>query len=179
MAMINQLTSLREQLLAAHDEQKKLAASQMEKQRQQMELAKQQQEQVRPGDRLMAAVRPHVPGCAGTVSCYVIRPPTMQRGTMNVPGLVTGQVVARCAPSLLFTSLSKFPKLHVTCIKDLLHPELMFPCLRDSAETSTPSSRLCTIAVAIRGSSAAGVGGGWKRPPITRAVKSYSWSTQI
>uniref|UniRef100_UPI00398EFCE1 transcription factor SOX-5 isoform X3 n=1 Tax=Pristiophorus japonicus TaxID=55135 RepID=UPI00398EFCE1 len=46
MAMINQLTSLREQLLAAHDEQKKLAASQLEKQRQQMELAKQQQEQI-------------------------------------------------------------------------------------------------------------------------------------
>ncbi|XP_062990855.1 transcription factor SOX-5 isoform X4 [Elgaria multicarinata webbii] len=46
MGMINQLTSLREQLLAAHDEQKKLAASQMEKQRQQMELAKQQQEQI-------------------------------------------------------------------------------------------------------------------------------------
>uniref|UniRef100_A0ACB8FLV7 Uncharacterized protein n=1 Tax=Sphaerodactylus townsendi TaxID=933632 RepID=A0ACB8FLV7_9SAUR len=46
MGMINQLTSLREQLLAAHDEQKKLAASQIEKQRQQMELAKQQQEQL-------------------------------------------------------------------------------------------------------------------------------------
>uniref|UniRef100_A0A668A539 SRY-box transcription factor 6 n=1 Tax=Myripristis murdjan TaxID=586833 RepID=A0A668A539_9TELE len=44
--MITQLISLREQLLAAHDEQKKLAASQMEKQRQQMELARQQQEQV-------------------------------------------------------------------------------------------------------------------------------------
>uniref|UniRef100_A0A8D3DP12 SRY-box transcription factor 6 n=1 Tax=Scophthalmus maximus TaxID=52904 RepID=A0A8D3DP12_SCOMX len=42
--MITQLISLREQLLAAHDEQKKLAASQMEKQRQQMELARQQQE---------------------------------------------------------------------------------------------------------------------------------------
>ncbi|XP_030070424.1 transcription factor SOX-5 isoform X1 [Microcaecilia unicolor] len=46
MGMINQLTSLREQLLAAHDEQKKIAASQIEKQRQQMELAKQQQEQI-------------------------------------------------------------------------------------------------------------------------------------
>ena len=45
--MIGQLISLREQLLAAHDEQKKLAASQMEKQRQQMELARQQQEQVK------------------------------------------------------------------------------------------------------------------------------------
>ncbi|XP_069754173.1 transcription factor SOX-6 isoform X15 [Narcine bancroftii] len=45
-AMINQLISLREQLLAAHDEQKKLAASQIEKQRQQMELARQQQEQI-------------------------------------------------------------------------------------------------------------------------------------
>uniref|UniRef100_A0A8C5BT26 SRY-box transcription factor 6 n=1 Tax=Gadus morhua TaxID=8049 RepID=A0A8C5BT26_GADMO len=44
--MIGQLISLREQLLAAHDEQKKLAASQMEKQRQQMELARQQQEQI-------------------------------------------------------------------------------------------------------------------------------------
>ncbi|XP_043943620.1 transcription factor SOX-5 isoform X3 [Protopterus annectens] len=46
MGMINQLTNLREQLLAACDEQKKLAASQIEKQRQQMELAKQQQEQI-------------------------------------------------------------------------------------------------------------------------------------
>ncbi|KAM7015886.1 LOW QUALITY PROTEIN: transcription factor SOX-6 [Tautogolabrus adspersus] len=43
--MITQLISLREQLLAAHDEQKKLAASQMEKQRP-MELARQQQEQI-------------------------------------------------------------------------------------------------------------------------------------
>ena len=44
--MIGQLISLREQLLAAHDEQKKMADTQMEKQRQQMELARQQQEQV-------------------------------------------------------------------------------------------------------------------------------------
>uniref|UniRef100_H3BDZ1 SRY-box transcription factor 6 n=1 Tax=Latimeria chalumnae TaxID=7897 RepID=H3BDZ1_LATCH len=44
--MITQLIGLREQLLAAHDEQKKLAASQIEKQRQQMELARQQQEQI-------------------------------------------------------------------------------------------------------------------------------------
>ncbi|XP_045064426.1 transcription factor SOX-5-like isoform X11 [Coregonus clupeaformis] len=46
MGMITQLSSLREQLLAAHDEQKKLAASQIEKQRQQMDLAKQQQDQI-------------------------------------------------------------------------------------------------------------------------------------
>uniref|UniRef100_A0A674A4Z1 SRY-box transcription factor 6 n=1 Tax=Salmo trutta TaxID=8032 RepID=A0A674A4Z1_SALTR len=44
--MIGQLISLREQLLAAHDEQKKMAVSQMEKQRQQMELARQQQDQI-------------------------------------------------------------------------------------------------------------------------------------
>ncbi|XP_069551566.1 transcription factor SOX-6-like isoform X1 [Brachyistius frenatus] len=44
--MIGQLISLREQLLTAHDEQKKIAASQLEKQRQQMELARQQQEQI-------------------------------------------------------------------------------------------------------------------------------------
>ncbi|XP_019750295.1 transcription factor SOX-6-like isoform X1 [Hippocampus comes] len=44
--MISQLISLREQLLCAHDEQKKMAASQLEKQRQQMELARQQQEQI-------------------------------------------------------------------------------------------------------------------------------------
>uniref|UniRef100_UPI003AB064B0 transcription factor SOX-6-like n=1 Tax=Centroberyx gerrardi TaxID=166262 RepID=UPI003AB064B0 len=44
--MIGQLIGLREQLLAAHDEQKKMAASQLEKQRQQMELARQQQEQI-------------------------------------------------------------------------------------------------------------------------------------
>lgn len=49
--MITQLISLREQLLAAHDEQKKLAASQIEKQRQQMDLARQQQEQVRLAKR--------------------------------------------------------------------------------------------------------------------------------
>ncbi|XP_028841836.1 transcription factor SOX-6-like [Denticeps clupeoides] len=36
-AMISQLLGLREQLLAAHDEQKKVAASQMEKSRQQEE----------------------------------------------------------------------------------------------------------------------------------------------
>lgn len=62
MGMINQLTSLREQLLAAHDEQKKLAASQIEKQRQQMELAKQQQEQVR--DRGPGHPQPAV-ACSG------------------------------------------------------------------------------------------------------------------
>ncbi|XP_061576874.1 transcription factor Sox-6-like isoform X2 [Cololabis saira] len=44
--MISQLISLREQLLAAHDEQKKVAATQLEKQRQQMEVARQQQEQI-------------------------------------------------------------------------------------------------------------------------------------
>uniref|UniRef100_A0A4W5KRR5 SRY-box transcription factor 6 n=1 Tax=Hucho hucho TaxID=62062 RepID=A0A4W5KRR5_9TELE len=44
--MIGQLISLREQLLAAHDEQKKMAVSQMEKQRQQMEVARQQQDQI-------------------------------------------------------------------------------------------------------------------------------------
>ena len=63
MGMINQLTSLREQLLAAHDEQKKLAASQIEKQRQQMELAKQQQEQVREtGGKGILSQLPPVPG---------------------------------------------------------------------------------------------------------------------
>uniref|UniRef100_UPI00358E6B7C uncharacterized protein n=1 Tax=Myxine glutinosa TaxID=7769 RepID=UPI00358E6B7C len=49
--MITQLSSLREQLLAAHDEQKKLASSQLDKQRQQMELARQQQEQSVIGDK--------------------------------------------------------------------------------------------------------------------------------
>ncbi|RXM99816.1 Transcription factor Sox-6 [Acipenser ruthenus] len=58
--MITQLISLREQLLAAHDEQKKLAASQIEKQRQQMELARQQQEQVQGQmPPLMIPIFPH------------------------------------------------------------------------------------------------------------------------
>ncbi|MBN3282049.1 SOX6 factor, partial [Polyodon spathula] len=58
--MITQLISLREQLLAAHDEQKKLAASQIEKQRQQMELARQQQEQVQGHmPPLMIPIFPH------------------------------------------------------------------------------------------------------------------------
>ncbi|OWK18000.1 SOX6 [Cervus elaphus hippelaphus] len=58
--MITQLISLREQLLAAHDEQKKLAASQIEKQRQQMDLARQQQEQVQGHmPPLMIPIFPH------------------------------------------------------------------------------------------------------------------------
>lgn len=61
--MIGQLINLREQLLAAHDEQKKMAASQLEKQRQQMELARQQQEQVG-----MAAACAHVLGGTGKFS---------------------------------------------------------------------------------------------------------------
>ncbi|EPY81269.1 hypothetical protein CB1_000743147 [Camelus ferus] len=69
MGMINQLTSLREQLLAAHDEQKKLAASQIEKQRQQMELAKQQQEQeplkLKPRWRYFFVENPYFDGPEG------------------------------------------------------------------------------------------------------------------
>ncbi|MBN3325222.1 SOX13 factor, partial [Atractosteus spatula] len=44
--MINQLSSLREQLLSAHSEQRNMAALLFEKQQQQMELARQQQEQI-------------------------------------------------------------------------------------------------------------------------------------
>lgn len=44
--MIHQLSTLRDQLLAAHSEQKNMAAMLFEKQQQQMELARQQQEQV-------------------------------------------------------------------------------------------------------------------------------------
>ncbi|XP_069798154.1 transcription factor SOX-13-like isoform X3 [Narcine bancroftii] len=46
LVMIKQLSSLREQLLAAHAEQKNMAAMLFEKQQQQMELARQQQEQI-------------------------------------------------------------------------------------------------------------------------------------
>lgn len=46
--MIHQLSTLRDQLLAAHSEQKNMAAMLFEKQQQQMELARQQQEQVDP-----------------------------------------------------------------------------------------------------------------------------------
>lgn len=46
LVMINQLSSLRDQLLAAHSEQKNMAAMLFEKQQQQMELARQQQEQI-------------------------------------------------------------------------------------------------------------------------------------
>ncbi|XP_043932895.1 transcription factor SOX-13 isoform X2 [Protopterus annectens] len=44
--MINQLSTLREQLLTAHSEQKNMASMLFEKQQQQMELARQQQEQI-------------------------------------------------------------------------------------------------------------------------------------
>lgn len=44
--MINQLSTLRDQLLTAHSEQKNMATMLFEKQQQQMELARQQQEQV-------------------------------------------------------------------------------------------------------------------------------------
>nr|XP_013798605.1 PREDICTED: transcription factor SOX-13 [Apteryx mantelli mantelli] len=46
LVMINQLSTLRDQLLTAHSEQKNMAAMLFEKQQQQMELARQQQEQV-------------------------------------------------------------------------------------------------------------------------------------
>lgn len=49
--MINQLSTLRDQLLTAHSEQKNMAAMLFEKQQQQMELARQQQEQVGSGPR--------------------------------------------------------------------------------------------------------------------------------
>ena len=62
--MITQLISLREQLLAAHDEQKKLAASQIEKQRQQMDLARQQQEQVSPAEGADKLEKWYVPSSA-------------------------------------------------------------------------------------------------------------------
>ncbi|XP_035242582.1 transcription factor SOX-13-like isoform X2 [Anguilla anguilla] len=46
LVMINQLSTLREQLLGAHSEQRNMAALLLEKQQQQMELARQQQEQI-------------------------------------------------------------------------------------------------------------------------------------
>ncbi|KAM9814202.1 transcription factor SOX-13 [Neosynchiropus ocellatus] len=46
LMMINQLSTLREQLLGAHSEQRNMAALLLEKQQQQMELARQQQEQI-------------------------------------------------------------------------------------------------------------------------------------
>lgn len=46
LVMIHQLSTLRDQLLTAHSEQKNMAAMLFEKQQQQMELARQQQEQV-------------------------------------------------------------------------------------------------------------------------------------
>ncbi|XP_010284340.1 PREDICTED: transcription factor SOX-13, partial [Phaethon lepturus] len=51
LVMINQLSTLRDQLLTAHSEQKNMAAMLFEKQQQQMELARQQQEQVGSGPR--------------------------------------------------------------------------------------------------------------------------------
>lgn len=50
--MIHQLSTLRDQLLTAHSEQKNMAAMLFEKQQQQMELARQQQEQVGPAWQL-------------------------------------------------------------------------------------------------------------------------------
>ncbi|XP_061408539.1 transcription factor SOX-5-like [Lethenteron reissneri] len=45
-AMMGQLSALREQILTAHDEQRRVAASQVERQRQASHLARQQQEQI-------------------------------------------------------------------------------------------------------------------------------------
>lgn len=70
--MITQLISLREQLLAAHDEQKKLAASQIEKQRQQMDLARQQQEQVSPAKGADELEMWNVPSLASNhIDCFI------------------------------------------------------------------------------------------------------------
>lgn len=69
--MINQLSTLRDQLLTAHSEQKNMATMLFEKQQQQMELARQQQEQV------------------GTV-------PTPSRGPFGTAG--TGVALGSCFP---------------------------------------------------------------------------------
>lgn len=60
--MINQLSTLRDQLLTAHSEQKNMAAMLFEKQQQQMELARQQQEQVGSGPRGQPAQGKRLPG---------------------------------------------------------------------------------------------------------------------
>lgn len=60
--MINQLSTLRDQLLTAHSEQKNMAAMLFEKQQQQMELARQQQEQVGSGPRGQPALGKCLPG---------------------------------------------------------------------------------------------------------------------
>lgn len=60
--MINQLSTLRDQLLTAHSEQKNMAAMLFEKQQQQMELARQQQEQVGSGPRGQPAWGRCLPG---------------------------------------------------------------------------------------------------------------------
>lgn len=59
--MINQLSTLRDQLLTAHSEQKNMAAMLFEKQQQQMELARQQQEQVGSGPRGQPALGKRLP----------------------------------------------------------------------------------------------------------------------
>ena len=60
--MINQLSTLRDQLLTAHSEQKNMATMLFEKQQQQMELARQQQEQVGSGPLGLPAWGKHLPG---------------------------------------------------------------------------------------------------------------------
>uniref|UniRef100_A0A8C3NQK8 SRY-box transcription factor 13 n=1 Tax=Cyanoderma ruficeps TaxID=181631 RepID=A0A8C3NQK8_9PASS len=59
LVMINQLSTLRDQLLTAHSEQKNMATMLFEKQQQQMELARQQQEQ--PHKPLQSLVQPQRP----------------------------------------------------------------------------------------------------------------------
>uniref|UniRef100_A0A8C0C476 SRY-box transcription factor 13 n=1 Tax=Balaenoptera musculus TaxID=9771 RepID=A0A8C0C476_BALMU len=73
LVMIHQLSTLRDQLLTAHSEQKNMAAMLFEKQQQQMELARQQQEQVGPAWCLRAQRGVSLPS-AGSTCPYVMIP---------------------------------------------------------------------------------------------------------
>ncbi|XP_070294611.1 LOW QUALITY PROTEIN: transcription factor SOX-5 [Salvelinus sp. IW2-2015] len=100
MGMISQLSSLREQLLAAHDEQKKLAASQIEKQRQQMELAKQQQDQL------------HLVAAASSTSAKPRQFLLLHRGRQELPP--SGRLsLADHAPSAGVPSPPGFPEWYL------------------------------------------------------------------
>lgn len=96
LVMINQLSTLRDQLLTAHSEQKNMAAMLFEKQQQQMELARQQQEQVglgSPGQRLPGTIHPF-----GDPFGSLCRTRTGSPGSGGEVALASGAVGILCLP---------------------------------------------------------------------------------
>uniref|UniRef100_A0A8C4NB52 HMG box domain-containing protein n=2 Tax=Eptatretus burgeri TaxID=7764 RepID=A0A8C4NB52_EPTBU len=147
VSVLSQLSALREQLLSAHEEQKRLAASQIEKQRQQMELARQQQEQIsRQQQQLLqqqqkiSYLQQQIQQVQGQVAPLLIPIfPSEQRAVLLPPNL--GYKPAEPYPvHVVPTSQSSLTPLQLQLYTNQLAAFQNTPCPSASAQSPSPAS---------------------------------------